>query len=129
MRDKWFQQVLTLNTYICVRFSCTLFFNLACFWYPKRCTRVHHLVLKNDPNYVNFFYVDDIHLEIQVAPRACITLEVELFSPHVVISLLRLCFVDLLVRRSWTQKTEMHMRQSDKKKKKKACVRVWIQLN
>ena len=30
--------------------------------------RVHCLVLKNNPNYVNFFYADDIQLQIQVAP-------------------------------------------------------------
>ena len=34
----------------------------------KRCTRVHCLVLKNNPNYMIFFYEDDIQLQIQVAP-------------------------------------------------------------
>ena len=43
------------------------FFNFARFCIPKRCTRVHCLVLKNNPNYVNFFYADDIQLQIQVA--------------------------------------------------------------
>ena len=33
----------------------TLFSNFACFCTPKRCTRVHCLVLKNNPNYVNYF--------------------------------------------------------------------------
>ena len=33
----------------------TLFSNFARFCTPKRCTRVHCLVLKNNPNYVNFF--------------------------------------------------------------------------
>ena len=33
----------------------TPFFQFACFCTPKRCTRVHCLVLKNNPNYVNFF--------------------------------------------------------------------------
>ena len=33
----------------------TLFSNFAGFCTPKRCTRVHCLVLKNNPNYVNFF--------------------------------------------------------------------------
>ena len=51
----------------------TPFCNFACFCTPNRCTRVHCLVLKNDPNYVNFFYADDIQLKIQVAPRANIT--------------------------------------------------------
>ena len=40
--------------------------NFARFCTPKRCTRVHCLVLKNNPNYVNFFYENDIQL--QVAP-------------------------------------------------------------
>ena len=56
MRDIWFQQVLVTHPkHVFVYDFHTLFFNLACFWYPKRCTRVHRLVLKNDPNYVNFF--------------------------------------------------------------------------
>ena len=33
----------------------TLFSNFARFCTPKRCTRVHCPVLKNNPNYVNFF--------------------------------------------------------------------------
>ena len=33
----------------------TLFSNFARFCTPKRCTRIHCLVLKNNPNYVNFF--------------------------------------------------------------------------
>ena len=45
----------------------TLFSNFACFWTPKWCTHVHSLVLKNNPNYVNF-YEDDIQLQIQVTP-------------------------------------------------------------
>ena len=32
----------------------TLFSNFARFCTPKRCMRVHCLVLKNNPNYVNF---------------------------------------------------------------------------
>ena len=44
------------------------FSKFARFCTPKRCTRVHCLVLKNNPNYVNFFYADDIQLQIQVAP-------------------------------------------------------------
>ena len=56
MRDILFQQVLVTHPkHVFVYDFHTLFFNLACFWYPKRCTRVHRLVLKNDPNYVNFF--------------------------------------------------------------------------
>ena len=56
MRDIWFQQVLVTHPkHVFVYDFHTLFFNLACFWYPKRYTRVHRLVLKNDPNYVNFF--------------------------------------------------------------------------
>ena len=31
------------------------FSNFACFCTPEWCTRVHRLVLKNSPNYVNFF--------------------------------------------------------------------------
>ena len=45
------------------------FSNFARFCTPKRCTRVHCLVLKNNPNYVIFFYEDEIQLQIQVAPR------------------------------------------------------------
>ena len=37
---------------------------------PKRCSCVHCLVLKNNPNYVNFFNEDDIQLQIQVPPPA-----------------------------------------------------------
>ena len=33
----------------------TLFSNFTRFCTPKRCTRVHCFVLKNNPNYVNFF--------------------------------------------------------------------------
>ena len=33
----------------------TLFSNFACFCTPKRCTHVHCLVLKNNPNYMIFF--------------------------------------------------------------------------
>ena len=33
----------------------TLFSNFARFCTPKRCTRVQCLVLKNNPNYVNFW--------------------------------------------------------------------------
>ena len=47
----------------------TLFSNFARFCTPKRCTRVHRLVRKNNPDYVIFFYEDDIHsfqLQIQV---------------------------------------------------------------
>ena len=33
----------------------TLFSNFACFCTPKRCTRVQCLVLKNNPNYMNFW--------------------------------------------------------------------------
>ena len=33
----------------------TLFSNFTRFCTPKRCTRVHCLVLKNNPNYVNFW--------------------------------------------------------------------------
>ena len=47
----------------------TLFSNFACISIPKQCTRVHCLVLKNNPNYVNFFYEDDIQLQIQVPPQ------------------------------------------------------------
>ena len=50
----------------------TLFFQFCMFCTPKRCMRVHCLVLKNNPNYVFFFffffYEDDIQLQIQVAP-------------------------------------------------------------
>ena len=35
---------------------------------PKRCMHIHCLVLKNNPNYVIFFYKDDIQLQIQVPP-------------------------------------------------------------
>ena len=35
---------------------------------PKRCKRVHCLVLKNNSNYVNIFYEDDTQLQIKVAP-------------------------------------------------------------
>ena len=38
------------------------------FFTPKRCTRVHCLVPKNNPNYVIFFSEDDIQLQIQVPP-------------------------------------------------------------
>ena len=33
----------------------TFFSNFACFCTPKRCTHVQCLVLKNNPNYVNFW--------------------------------------------------------------------------
>ena len=46
----------------------TLFSNFARFCTPKRCTRVHCLVLKNNPNYVNFFNQVYIQLQIQVPP-------------------------------------------------------------
>ena len=46
------------------------FFQFHTFCTPKRCTRVHCLVLKNNPNYVTFFYKDDIQLQIQVPPRS-----------------------------------------------------------
>ena len=42
------------------------FSNFARFCTPKRCTRVHCLVLKNNPNYI--FFEDDIQLQIQVSP-------------------------------------------------------------
>ena len=45
-----------------------LFSNFARFCIPKRCMRVHYLVLKNNPNYVIFFYEDDIQPQIQVPP-------------------------------------------------------------
>ena len=41
------------------------FSNFARFCSPKQCTRVHCLVLKNNPNYI-FFFEDDIQLQIQV---------------------------------------------------------------
>ena len=34
---------------------CTLLSNFACFCTPKRCTCIHCLVPKNNPNYVNLF--------------------------------------------------------------------------
>ena len=44
------------------------FFQFCMFCTPKWCTLIHCLVLKNDPNYVNFFY-NDIHIFIiQVPP-------------------------------------------------------------
>ena len=43
------------------------FSNFARFRTPKRCTRVHCLVLKNNPNYF-FFGGDDIQPKIQVPP-------------------------------------------------------------
>ena len=49
----------------------TIFPNFARFCTPKRCTRVHCLVLKNNPNYVFFFFFfneDYIQLQIQVPP-------------------------------------------------------------
>ena len=49
----------------------TLFFPILHIFAPLndiRGTRVHCLVLKNNPNYVNFFYEDDIQLQIQVLP-------------------------------------------------------------
>ena len=48
------------------------FFNFPRFCTPKRCTRVHCLVLKNDPNYVTF-YEDDIQLQIKVPPLRAVT--------------------------------------------------------
>ena len=45
------------------------------FYTHKQYTHVHCLVLKNNPNYVNFFfffYRDDIQFEIQVPPRAAL---------------------------------------------------------
>ena len=46
----------------------TLFSNFARFCTPKRCTRVQCLVLKNNPNYVNFWTSLIPSLTIQVAP-------------------------------------------------------------
>ena len=42
------------------------FLKFCTFCTPKQCMCVHCLVLKNNPNYVNFFYEDDIQLHIQV---------------------------------------------------------------
>ena len=54
--------------------------------------------------------------QLNPVSQACIAFEVDLFSTHVAISLFRKRFdIDLSVRRSWPQKMEMRMRQSDKK--------------
>ena len=37
--------------------------------HPKRCTRVHCLVLKNNPNYIFWYHFYDIQLQIQVPPH------------------------------------------------------------
>ena len=47
----------------------TLFSNFERFCTPKRCTRVHCLVLKNNPNYVNFFTLMISNLEYKWPPR------------------------------------------------------------
>ena len=44
------------------------FFQFACFCTPKRCTRVHCLVLKNNSNYVNFWRSLIPPPDIQVPP-------------------------------------------------------------
>ena len=44
------------------------FSNFARFCTPKRCTRVQCLVLRNNPNYVNFLDEPDTPLDIRVAP-------------------------------------------------------------
>ena len=48
----------------------TYFSNRACFCTPKRCMRVHCLVLKNNPNYVNFFTRMISNFKYKWPPRA-----------------------------------------------------------
>ena len=72
----------TPKTRICVRFSYPFFFNLACFWYPKRCTRVHRLVLKNDPNYVNFFTRMISTFKYKCPPPGCYFVELYSVETH-----------------------------------------------
>ena len=47
----------------------TLSSSFACFCNPKRCMRVHCLVLKNNPDWHESFFEDDIQLQIQVPPQ------------------------------------------------------------
>ena len=49
----------------------TLFSNFARFCTPKRCTCVQCLILKNNPNYVNFWTSLIPPLDIRGAPRGC----------------------------------------------------------
>ena len=49
----------------------TLFSNFARFCTPKRCTRVQCLVLKNNPNYVNFWTSLIPSLTFEWAPGPC----------------------------------------------------------
>ena len=77
----------------------TLFSNFARFCTPKRCTCIHCLVLKNNTNYVNFFYEDDIQLQIQVAPPGMhLTHKVhKLCKRSLVITLTLMTYVTLLL--------------------------------
>ena len=54
-----------------------LFSNFARFWTPKRCTRVHCLVLKNNPNYVNFFTRMISNFKYKSPPPRGVTLSVD----------------------------------------------------
>ena len=47
----------------------TVFSNFACFCTPKRCTCVHCLVLKHNPNYVNFFTLMISNFKYKWPPR------------------------------------------------------------
>ena len=47
--------VMSFPKFVYMTKNTPFFPNFACFRTPKRCTRVHCLVLKNNPNYVNFW--------------------------------------------------------------------------
>ena len=46
---------MSLPKFVNMTKNTPFFSNFARFCIPKRCTRVHCLILKNNPNYVNFF--------------------------------------------------------------------------
>ena len=60
------------------------FSNFACFCTPKRCTHVQYLVLKNNPNYVNFWTSLIPPLDIRVAPSGIFLLLLSSFKKTVV---------------------------------------------
>ena len=57
------------------------FFQFCTFLHPKRCTRVQCLVLKNNPNYVNFWTSLIPPLTIQVAPPGHFAHRLWFFAP------------------------------------------------
>ena len=46
---------MSFPNFVCMTKNTPFFFNFERFCTPKRCTRVQCLVLKNNPNYVNFW--------------------------------------------------------------------------